>query len=389
MTVSAQGQDMNGIRVHFDLTNLYYLPQYLPVVEELRRRGAACHFLVYTSMSDDPAIRDGLAERVRQDTACEVSCVDDVRQDHGVALDFYNREKPDWIIFGSRFQQRDALDPAIRTVMLYHGIGVKDTYYHPDHAEMDVRFVEGEHRERALRELFPDRNFQAVGFAKLDPFFNPDLEPPRLDLEAAGLDPERRTILYAPTFYPSSMGRLPDDWPERLGEFNLIIKPHQFAFSKRKYGGQLDKLTAWRKYPNVHIAGMTDYSILPFMAVSDMLVSEASSALFEFAALDRPIVWCDFFKLRWGHRGPLRFRLRQRMDRTIDAFRNVGAHARSPRELDRVIRDEFANPHRHATARHECTARLIGATDGQASRRIVDYLAANTKHLAETAAANA
>lgn len=380
---------MDGIRVYFDLTNLYYLPQYLPVAEELQARGADCHFVVYLSMSRDPDVRARIADRVRQDTGCEISVIDDSDQNHSVARAFYNEEKPDWIIFGNRFFEHDALDPSICTMMLYHGIGVKGTYYHKEHMEMDVRFVEGVHREQELHRLFPNSNVHAVGFAKLDPFFNDAYTLPKLELEKVGLDPARKTILYAPTFYPSSMGRLPDDWPAQLSEFNLIIKPHQFAFTKKKHNRQLAKLKAWRNFDNVHIADVTEYSIIPFFAVSDILVSEASSALFEFAALDRPIIWCDFLQLRIGHRGPLRYRLEKRMDNTIDAFRNVGAHAATPAELSGLIRSELEHPGRYTAERRACTEELLGPTDGQASRRIVDYMAANTGRISRAALADA
>ncbi|MDX1455121.1 MAG: CDP-glycerol glycerophosphotransferase family protein [Gammaproteobacteria bacterium] len=381
----ASGPPIDGLRVHFDLTNLYYLPQYLPVIEVLRQRGADCTVLVYLSMSKDPTVRAGLAERVANDAGCEVEVVDDVDQDHRAPCDIYNRDKPDWIVFGSRFQQYENLDPSISTAMLYHGIGVKNTYYHADHMQMDVRFVEGEYRRRALLDLFPGANLQAVGFAKLDPLFNDALTLEPFDVAAHGLDATRPTVLYAPTFYPSSMGRLPNDWPGQLASCNLIIKPHQFAYSKQKYGSQLEKLAHWQNYDNVHIASMTDYSIMPFFASSELLVSEASSALFEFAALDKPVVWCDFLQLRWGHRGPFRYRLNARMDRTIDAFRNVGAHAARPAQLNTRILEELADPARHAAARSDCTRELIGLADGKASERIVDYMAANTGRISRAA----
>jgi CDP-glycerol glycerophosphotransferase (TagB/SpsB family) len=106
------------------------------------------------------------------------------------------------------------------------------------------------------------------------------------------------------------------------------------------------------------------------MRAADVLVSEASSAMFEFAALDRPIVWCDFVKLRWQHRGPLRFRFEARMDRSIERYADIGAHAATPGALAGVIRAELAAPARHAPKRRQYTAELIGPTDGRTGERI-------------------
>src|SRR3546814_4194307 len=87
------------------------------------------------------------------------------------------------------------------------------------------------------------------------------------------------------------------------------------------------------------------------MGSADLMISEASSALFEFAALDKPIVWCDFLKLRWSYRGPLRFRYRRRMDTTIDTYRNVGVHVPKAGELSASIRAELQQPQRRASER--------------------------------------
>lgn len=277
-------------------------------------------------------------------------------------------------MFGNEFTPIARLDRRIRTAMLYHGIGVKETYYRREQMMMDIRFVEGEHREAILRQRYPDRHVVAVGFAKLDPLFNTRYSLKKFDLERAGLDPARHTILYAPTFYPSSMECLADDWPATLADCNLIIKPHQYAWTLNRHRGQLRKLARWQNYPNVHIAGACDYSLLPFMQVADVLVSEASSALFEFAALDRPVIWCDFMKLRLGHRGIFKFRLLRRMDRTIDAFRDIAAHAGTPDELAAVIREQLANPARFHAKRQACVKELLGPVDGNASSRIADHL---------------
>src|SRR3546814_266210 len=152
---------------------------------------------------------------------------------------------------------------------------------------------------------------------------------------------------------------LPDDWPAQLTDLNLLIKPHFFTLTGEQYAAQRRKLDVWGRHANVHVADLAAYSLLPYMGSADLMISEASSALFEFAALDKPIVWCDFLKLRWSYRGPLRFRYRRRMDTTIDTYRNVGVHVPKAGELSASIRAELQQPQRRASERRRCTEQLI------------------------------
>jgi CDP-glycerol glycerophosphotransferase (TagB/SpsB family) len=165
-----------------------------------------------------------------------------------------------------------------------------------------------------------------------------------------------------------------DDLPAELRDWNILVKPHHFTMLLRRYRGQRKKLELWSRAENVHVARLSDYSLLPFLASADLLVSEASSAIFEFAALDRPIVWCDFLRLRLAYRGPLRFRFRRRMDPTILPFRDIAAHTVRYEELRRVVDQEMAHPERFRERRKECVAELVGVTDGKVSERIADHL---------------
>lgn len=346
------------MKVAFDIAHLYYLPQFTPVLEVLQRRGVDCECVFYSAAD--------AAAAGRPDARVVGSQLEAAR--------YYAQSVPDWVVFGNDFDQLANLAPSTRTALLYHGIGLKECYYDPELMEMDVRFVEGEHRRQLLQARYPAARLLNSGFAKLDPLFNGGLAPRAEILQSIGLDPARQTVLYAPTYYPSSIERLPDKWPEALADLNLLIKPHQFTFTKPGYAAQRRKLEAWDTYPNVHIAGPASYSIIPFMACSDILVSEASSTLFEFAALDRPIVWCDFYKLRWSYRGLMKFRFSQRMDGSLEAFRDIAAHAATPDEVNDVIRAELAHPQEYAAQRRRYAEELIGNTDGHAGERIADYL---------------
>jgi CDP-glycerol glycerophosphotransferase (TagB/SpsB family) len=237
-----------------------------------------------------------------------------------------------------------------------------------------VRFAEGPYQLRQLQKNYPQGTYVDVGFSKLDPLFKPNIEKPGLDLKALGLDPDKPTLLYAPTFYPSSIECMSDRWPAEFTDFNLLVKPHFFTYTKSRYQAQRKKLEKWRGAGNVHIADVSDYNLLPFMASADLLISDASTALFEFAALDKPVVWCEFLKLRWSYRGPFRYRFRRRMDQDILRYADIAAHAQRYKDLKPIVDSELADPGRHQPQRQSYTRELMGITDGRVSERIVHFL---------------
>ncbi len=352
------------MRILFDVQRLYYLPQYEPVMRALAARGAEC-----IAIARDDADPQGRLCREMLDDAFDARVADD---EHA-AIAQARALEPEWIVLGNDNPYRGKVKA--RSALLYHGIGVKQVYYSAHLMNVDLRFVEGPYRERELAARFPDVRLEAIGFPKLDPLFNGTA--PRFDLAAHGLDASRPTILYAPTFFPSSIGRMPLDWPARVADCNVIIKPHQFSLTKPDYRNQQRRFAHWSRYPNVFVADASTQSLVPFMAVADALISEASSALFEFAALDRPVIWCDFLALRWSYRGPFSFRLKRRMDPSILAYADVGAHASSPSHLIEQLRRELSAPERFAAERKRVTRELIGSTDGCAAARAADVLLEN------------
>ena len=350
--------------IAFDVGSFYYLPQYLPVLRELEARGLQPVCVFY----NDAQIGELQREVVEREGLSVQWC--DSREQ---GLDWYRQQRPSWVVYGNHHRGYTDLAEGSRSAMLYHGIGVKACYYDAELAQADVRFVEGPFRLAELQRRFPDARFVDTGFAKLDPLLG-DGSAQGLNLAELGLDPARPTVLYAPTYYPSSIELLPMDWPQRLPGTNVLIKAHFFSMVGADYAAQRARLARWAKLPNVHVASTSEYNLLPFMASADVMVSEASSALFEFAALDKPVIWCDFYKLRWSYRGPLAFRHRRRMDKTIEAYRDVGVHVGDPGRLIDCINGELVAPGRLAAQRRRCTEQLIGRTDGAASRRIVDHL---------------
>lgn len=353
------------MKVCFDITHLYYLPQYLPVITELGVRGDTVHLMCYQNMQEDERL-------VLEDTIEKLNFSAIWITSITSALSYYQSSDFDWIVFGNGFNGAEVLSKTHRTVLMQHGIGPKKCYYDVSDSGMSVRFVEGKHRLNKLQSLYPNSKFVDVGYAKLDPLLSGVYET--IDLSSMGLDFVKKTILYAPTFYPSSIEKMPDNLPDILKDFNIIIKPHQFSMTKSKYKKQREMLRVFESYDNVYLAKSEEYNLLPFINVADVMLSDASSAVFEFLALGKPVVWCNFYKLRWSYRGPLKFRFKGRLDDDIIHFRELCSEVLNPEDLIGSIRKVFDESPLIKEKRLKEVEVLAGQLDGQASVRIVNYL---------------
>jgi len=353
------------MKIFFDVLNIYYLPQYIPVYEELNKRGHSCRFVVYSKKNDQSKLSSLLEEM-----GVESTWVYDLDE----ARELYIKDQPDWIFFGNLFPDLDDIHKFSKTVQMGHGVGPKPSYYNKSSVGMTVRFVEGDLRLEKIKSLFPEQNFQQVGFSKLDPVFN-KIEK-GIDMKKAGLDPNKPTLLYAPTFNPTSLGCFPKDWPKEFEDYNILIKVHGLTLARDRYKKEQKLINQWRKYPNVYVADIDEFSLVPFLVSADILISEASSTLFEFAALNKPVVICDFYDLKWSYKGLFKYRFEKRFGDSI-IYDELGAHAKSYKHLKQKVEEELALPTNFEVSRKAYTRDHIGPTDGKASERIVDYIENN------------
>jgi CDP-glycerol glycerophosphotransferase (TagB/SpsB family) len=284
----------------------------------------------------------------------------------------YQKEKPTWIIFGNAFSDLKTIHLHTKTALMQHGIGPKSCYYDVSESEITYRFVEGNHRLQRLQKRFPNKKFLDTGYAKLDPIINQTSES--LDLIKLGLDPKKQTILYAPTFYPSSIECLPSNFPELVKQYNLIVKPHYFSLIKGQYKHQRKHFEQWKKFTNIYISSIEEVSIISFMNTADLLISDASSTLFEFIALNKPAIWCDFYKLRWTYRGILSWRLNKRLDSDLKYFSKVARQVKTVEQLITEINNQIQSPKSKELDRLEMTEFLAGKVDGKCSERITNFI---------------
>jgi CDP-glycerol glycerophosphotransferase (TagB/SpsB family) len=113
-------------------------------------------------------------------------------------------------------------------------------------------------------------------------------------LATLGLDPALPTVLYAPTRSPaSSLNMMGLELVQALKArpLNLIVKLHDRQRDKREaYSGGVDWVAAIEPLlgPRTVLAPAADIS--PYLVAADLMITDHSSAGFEFLLQDRPLV---------------------------------------------------------------------------------------------------
>jgi hypothetical protein len=185
-------------------------------------------------------------------------------------------------------------------IQMFHGVGGKYGFDAPTtsmRAWDRIFFV----NERRLRNFVKAGAIDAdspairlIGYPKADALVNGTWTRTGV-LESLGLDPSRPTLLYAPTWSPaSSLNAIGKELIVRLlaTRANLIVKLHDRSRDVRtRYSGGVDwvgELEPLLKGRQGVIAPGHDIS--PYLVASDAMITDHSSAGFEFLLRDRPIV---------------------------------------------------------------------------------------------------
>jgi CDP-glycerol glycerophosphotransferase (TagB/SpsB family) len=184
-----------------------------------------------------------------------------------------------------------------------------------------------------------------------------------------------KTLLYAPTFNAnlSSVRPLGKSWAadlrRRFPELRIVIKPHPHTAQEQPLW-----LARWQSWasedPDIQVVADLDADIHALMPEADVLLTDASSVMFYFLALDRPIVLVD---------NPLRFDdpTRFAADGEEWAWRDIGRRIDSADGLPAAIEAALARPGEHAEARHRRATDIFGDRfDGQAAARVAEHVLA-------------
>jgi len=185
-------------------------------------------------------------------------------------------------------------------IQIFHGVGGKYGFDAPDRSMREwhrLFFV----NERRLRNFVARGAVDAdspairlVGMPKVDCLVDGTFSRDHV-LQALGLDPARRTVLYAPTWSPaSSLNAIGVELLEALGRMpvNVIMKLHDRSRDLRpRYSGGVDWAATLQPLlvPGRGVLA-PGHDISPYLVAADLMITDHSSAGFEFLLRDKPLV---------------------------------------------------------------------------------------------------
>jgi hypothetical protein len=189
-----------------------------------------------------------------------------------------------------------------RRIQTFHGVAGKygNVYDRPDHSlrEWDRLFFINQRRlNNFISAGAIDADSPAIsliGMPKADCLVDGSLQRDEI-LRSLGIDPSRRTVLYAPTWTPyASLNVMGEELVAQLGRagFCVIVKLHDNSRDSdpRNSGGVnwVERLTPILRKHDGHLAARG--TIAPYLVAADVMISDHSSAGFEYLLLDRPLV---------------------------------------------------------------------------------------------------
>lgn len=262
-----------------------------------------------------------------------------------------------------------------RTIICFvnHGSGIKSIMYRNLAGDVNTKyniFVEGSYREKKLREknCIGKSKIYTVGMPKLDPLFNNSQINRENILSAINLNSGKKTVLYAPTYKPTSIYELKNTLFNCTKNYNLIIKLHPYSWYGRYAPHSHHRIfeKTVKRFSHAVLLPKEEYSILPYLYVADTVITEASSTMFEFLATGKTgiIYDLDSEKLKHSDGSPIldednRFFLK-------DAF----VHFSEPEKIESAIEDALTIDTEREKRKELMRKELFYALDGNASLRI-------------------
>ena len=264
-------------------------------------------------------------------------------------------------------------------IQMFHGVGGKYGFDAPTEslrAWHRLFFVNRRRLDNCVKAGAIDADSAAIrliGMPKVDVLVDGSLERDAV-LTALDLDPRRPTVLYAPTWSPaSSLNAIGVALIRRLRQLpiNLIVKLHDRSLDPRpQYSGGVD----WRtRVQPLMSRGSAIFAkradICPYLVASDVMVTDHSSAGFEYLLLDRPIVRIhrpELIALANIHRDYVNLladvsESTQGVDDTVDAVQHAIVNPIAKSDTRRAVAADLF--HEPGTATERCANALYEAIE--------------------------
>ncbi len=182
----------------------------------------------------------------------------------------------------------------VTRVHIDHGVGTKTLRIRNLKKQSDYHyhvFLEGQYWYDYIKSLGWETiaDFYLTGMPKLDPLFWDDYYNNDTLIKKLGIDKNKKTVLFAPSYKPSCIKQVQSKITDLLPKHNLIIKLHPYSWNG-KYAPHsqhrfYEKLAT--QYSEVFLIDKEEYDIYPYLVLADTLISDTSSVINEFLALGK------------------------------------------------------------------------------------------------------
>lgn len=366
----------NQISILFDVYHLYHLAQFDPLIDLLENDNRFKIFFSTSSKNRKEEIEICTSILNKRKGSFIFHENEDIRKTEIKKLNL------DVFICGwSRYEIESYVRKTTLVIMIYHGIGVKPSYWRDNNKRLDVRFVEGQYRIDQLRKHGVDTDLVLTGYIKLDSLFNENSNYFKEKEELLGLDESRKTILYAPTFYPSSLEKLGLSLGDITSGYNLIIKPHMWTYYLDSFGGISLKgqrsliFKLIDQFDHIRLLEPAEYNVTPYYKISDLLLTDASSTIYEMIALSKPVVVNRFYHLKLSHRIFQKRLYKRRLDKEMnDEVEKFCFLADNVKQLPHAIENALNQDNKNTALIKEYQKKMLYKLDGSASIRARDEI---------------
>lgn len=324
-----------------------HIPLFEPIISKLASHNVEIYF---ASPEHNPQIREGLSSLEKQGLK------------QGTWLNHSNEIVADVALMADcvadRLQQHKCI------VNIGHGLISKGQYYSNSpligrENLADILCVPGPWHKETL-EKYIHIPVVATGMSKLDALFT-HFDKTEFST-SRGIDPHKKIILWAPTFN-MELSSIPVIWTQirklcPLGQ--VLIKLHGTTdiFFKQALE-QLASRTDGLFY-------ITEADTTPYMKASDLMITDVSSVMFEYTALDKPIVLVDN-----PHQEEY---VNYNLEDVEYFWRDIGVRISKIEDLLPSVSRELNNPATYKSQRERCAKAMFAGQDGKNSDRIAEVI---------------
>lgn len=206
-----------------------------------------------------------------------------------------------------------------------------------------------------------------IGMPRLDCLVDGSLERDQV-LTSMGIDPSRKTVLYAPTWSRySSVATMGEELVKRLGKagYTVIVKLHDRSRQSDDYhSGGVDwgeRLAPLLRATGGILASGSNSS--SYLMAADALITDHSSVGFEYLLLDRPLI---------------RIHMPELLEKTdvepayVELMKEASTTVFDIENLLPAVEDSFANPTRHSKSRKAVASEMFYDPGGATNRAILE-----------------